>query len=235
MAQAFVLLSGGIDSTTCLHIAEKQFGRENVQAVSIDYGQRHRKEADFAAQSCKSLGVGHMITKLPNIIPSTMLTDEEIPIPSMSYDDIHGVSPTYVPFRNGFLLSALTSIFHGELIREFGVDNIPLDNALYFGAHSEDAQNWAYPDCTPEFIGAMANAMYVGTYGMIRLHTPLQWLRKSDIIKLGEGLSVDWSSTWSCYQGGDMHCGVCPTCRSRRKGFIDAGVNDPTTYEYNPD
>jgi 7-cyano-7-deazaguanine synthase len=106
--------------------------------------------------------------------------------------------------------------------------------ALYFGAHAEDARAWAYPDCTPEFIGAMANAIYIGSYQQLRLRTPLEWLTKADIIQLGDRLGVPWEQTWSCYAGGQSHCGTCPTCRARRQGFVRAGVYDPTMYSSAP-
>ncbi len=106
----------------------------------------------------------------------------------------------------------------------------PEAEAIYFGAHADDAANWAYPDCTPEFIGGMANAIYIGTYHKIRLYTPLMFMNKAAIIRLGNDLEVDWKLTWSCYEGKELHCGVCPTCRSRREGFIGAAVEDPTEY-----
>ncbi|KAH0533925.1 hypothetical protein GP486_008951 [Trichoglossum hirsutum] len=101
---------------------------------------------------------------------------------------------------------------------------------IYFGAHSEDAAGWAYPDCTPEFIGAMANAIYIGSYRTIRLYTPLQWLMKKDIVELGFDLGVPFEDTWSCYKGEALQCGVCPTCRSRREAFEAIGEEDPTEY-----
>ncbi len=234
MSKAYVLLSGGIDSTVCLYLACKQFGMlgqdgpmENVEAISINYGQRHSTELAHAKQSCVLLYVPYRVIDLSSIIPKTMLTDQNSKIPNMSYDQIEGVSPAYVPFRNGLLLSAITSIVHGE----YSDNANDGEWAIYFGAHAEDAQNWAYPDCTPEFIGAVANAIYIGTYRAVRLHTPLQWLDKKSIIELGETLHVDWSKTFSCYAGGAKHCGKCPTCRARKAGFLAAGVKDPTEYE----
>jgi 7-cyano-7-deazaguanine synthase len=219
---AFVLLSGGIDSSTCLAIAHEEF--DQVEGVSIDYGQRHSKELEYAKRQCDSLGVNHHVISLRDIVPKTMLTDPNVEIPAVSYDEIKGVSPTYVPFRNGLMLSALASYVTGKLgdLEEWGI---------YFGAHAEDAQNWAYPDCTPEFIGAMANAIYIGTYRSVRLHTPLQWLTKDQIIVQGSKLGVNWVNTWSCYAGNKLHCGVCPTCRARRLAFFRAAIYDPTIYD----
>jgi 7-cyano-7-deazaguanine synthase len=226
MRRAYILLSGGIDSTTCLHIANHEF-RGPLTGVSIDYGQRHKKEIEYAKALCKELIIPHRTIDLQDIIPSTMLTNENKTIPSVSYEEIEGISPTYVPYRNGFMLSAVASLAQGSFQSH---ENSEPEWAIYFGAHAEDAHNWAYPDCTPEFIGAMANAIYIGTYRTIRLHTPLQWLTKAEIIEKGDKLGVDWSMTWSCYKGETLHCGICPTCRARKKAFVNADVTDPTEY-----
>lgn len=281
--KAFVLLSGGLDSTTCLHKAiidfkPKEFTEIDlmtniedwqhdestrwpaidwVEAVSINYGQRHTKELDHAAMTCARFGIKHTILDVGSLLSgkTVMLTKESldtIEVPNIDYADIKGVSPTYVPFRNGLMLSALTAhiqkyvneeiagqIHHWMVERDFGTEAEAAEEAtrqskdlcgLYFGAHSEDAQNWAYPDCTPEFIGAMANAIYIGSYQTIRLHTPLQWLMKDEIVSLGDMLGVRFEDTWSCYKGEEKHCGTCPTCRSRKAAFEKCHVDDPTEY-----
>lgn len=220
MARALVLHSGGIDSSTCLAIAARDY--DEVTALSIHYGQRHSREIDAARDVAKHLCVQHEALQLPPI-ENSMLTDASREIPSISYEDIKGISPTYVPFRNGLLLANVASLAQA---REF--------DAIFFGAHAEDAHNWAYPDCTPEFIGAMANAIFIGTYQKVRLVTPLEWLNKQEIITLGDKLGVPWGKTWSCYKGEPVHCGVCPTCRARRAGFIAAGIFDPTVYGATP-
>lgn len=223
---AFVLLSGGIDSTTCLFIAHAQ--AERVTAISINYGQRHVKELEHAAKSCDHLGVTQHVIDLSSVVPRTMLTDTNVQIPNASYDELpKGVSPTYVPFRNGLMLAAIASYAAGERVKDEGGG----EYAIYYGPHAEDSANWAYPDCTPEFNGAMANAIYVGTYHQIRLVTPLQYLGKADIIQCGDAYGVKWWYTWSCYAGGEIHCGTCPTCKARKAGFIAAEVFDPTEYE----
>jgi len=224
--KAFVLLSGGIDSTTCLYIAMLEF--DEVEAISIFYGQRHRKEIQYAQETCQMLEVPHRTLDISGVIPATMLTDPAIAIPNLSYADITGVSPTYVPFRNGLLLSSATSHVVGRR-RETAVHRHE-EWAIYFGAHAEDAAGWAYPDCTFEFTGAMANAIRIGTYDEIRLRVPLQFMTKEQIIRHGDDLNVDWTLTWSCYAGGDLHCGTCPTCRARRDGFEAANVVDHTEY-----
>lgn len=245
MRKAFVLLSGGLDSTTCLFkaMADRQPNDQLPEAISINYGQRHLKETEYAAVTCRTMGISHSIIDASNLLnpPGTMLTDKSVAIPNIDYKDIEGVSPTYVPFRNGTLLSIITAhaqAWVNKMVREEdycvpgqGIPGVEcVEASIYFGAHSEDAANWAYPDCTPEFIGAMANAIYVGSYHAIRLHTPLQWLMKREIVELGDKLNVPFEMTWSCYAGEQMHCGTCPTCRSRKQAFIDAGVLDPTIY-----
>lgn len=242
--RAFVLLSGGIDSSTVLYHAVKKYGSKNTRAISIFYGQRHHKEIDAARQVAASANVQFHTAKLGNQPPSR-LTDEAREIPNISYDDIEGVSPTYVPFRNGQLLSHITAAAVGHLEQEEAAIKAhpdyeptllyePPTGVIYFGAHAEDAQGWAYPDCTPEFIGSMANAIYIGTYKRVRLEAPFTYSTKSDILRVGVQLRVPYELTWSCYKGGAVHCGVCPTCRARQDAFDTAHLPDPTVYERRP-
>lgn len=222
--KAFVLLSGGIDSTTCLAVAIEQFGEENVTAFLVRYGQRHVKELYQAKQITEHYGVPRYYIDLgPQ--PVSNLTSTKVDIPRVSYDQLgEGMSPSYHHFRNGQFLSAASA---------YAVSMLP-DNqkgVLYCGVHAEDAQNWAYADCTPEFIGAMANAIFIGTYQKLRLKAPLLEMEKWEIIKTGEDFRVPYHLTWSCYLGGDIHCGTCPTCRARKDAFRKAGVTDVTEYE----
>jgi len=267
--KAFVLLSGGLDSTTCLYKAIHDFAPKDmnhgygdleliqayiadggtvdwVEAVSIDYGQRHIKEAEQAHIICDQLGIKHSIINLKGIMdgPQVMLTDRNVEVPNISYDEIKGVSPTYVPFRNGTMLAALTAHAQKYVMGQISEDQVFNDLedkeystakakdlvGIYFGAHAEDAHNWAYPDCTPEFVGAMANAIYIGTYFTVRLFTPFLSSSKADIVTTGKKLGVPYELTWSCYKGDEVHCGECPTCRARKESFRAAGVDDPTIY-----
>lgn len=256
MSEAFVLLSGGIDSTTCLYLAAEQ--HDKVHAVSIDYGQRHKRELEFAKRSADSISAGHSILDVGDLLSGkeVLLSAESIGTRDMvhkSYDEIKGLSPSYVPFRNGLLLSAITAHAQKHVNKwiqerqEFyftSADHLVTEEesrhratldakdhaTVYFGAHAEDAANWAYPDCTPEFNGAMANAIYTGSYNTIRLATPLQWMAKYQIIQCGEELDVPWHNTWSCYDNLEVHCGRCPTCLARRRAFVVASVEDPTEY-----
>ena len=217
----FVLHSGGIDSSVCLAIAKRDYPDHTIHSVTMLYGQRHDKESEAAESISHWAGAVHINWALFGTLPQNgMLTDPTQEIPDVSYDDLpHGISPTYVPYRNGTLLSVLAAIAQSNNGR-----------AIYFGAHSEDAANWAYPDCTPEFIGAQANAIFIGTYQQVRLHTPLMWMKKHEIITLGFLEGVPLQDTWSCYKGEEFQCGICPTCRSRRDGFRDANITDYTVY-----
>jgi 7-cyano-7-deazaguanine synthase len=279
--KAFVLLSGGLDSTTCLYKAMRDFfpsdligeghidfnewagdrkdGREDapecdwVEAVSIYYGQRHKRELTFAAKTCATFGIKHTILDVGDLLKgkNILLSEDSIGTMEMvhkDYSELKGVSPSYVPFRNGLLLSAITA--HAQKYVNVQIEQRVLDFdtgmavdakgwstneakdlvTIYYGAHAEDAANWAYPDCTPEFNGSMANAIYTGSYNTIRLATPLQWLEKWQIVQLGESLGVNWQDTWSCYDNGEIHCGKCPTCLARKEAFRKAGVVDPTEY-----
>jgi 7-cyano-7-deazaguanine synthase len=125
-----------------------------------------------------------------------------------------------VPFRNGILIS-VAAAFALKMGSEI----------IYFGAHQEDAMNWAYPDCTPEFLGAMKNAVWVGTYHKVRLATPLEWLDKAGIVGLGKQLNAPFDLTRSCYQGWDKACGHCATCISRLEAFKANNLVDPIVYQ----
>lgn len=261
--RAFVLLSGGLDSTTCLYkaIQDMDYYVNQVEAVSIDYGQRHIKEAECAAEICQSQGIKHSIINIQGIVNGAhvMLTNPDIAVPDISYDEIQGISPTYVPFRNGTMLAVLAAHAQKYVMAQVDAEVEELERQLftsergipekeeairrakdlctiYFGAHAEDANNWAYPDCTPEFVGAMANAIYIGTYFTVRLVAPFLNSMKADIVNTGIIMSVPFEKTWSCYKGEDLHCGTCPTCLSRRKAFADSKnswFTDPTVYACN--
>lgn len=222
--KAVVLLSGGIDSTVCTMIAGNAFGFNQVVGLNILYGQKHAKETGASTAIANHLSLGGLeVIELPQELfkgAGSSLIDESEKVPLGAYPDKLGPVSTYVPFRNGTLISIATAIAmkHGA-------------EALYFGAHAEDAMNWAYPDCTPEFLGAMKNAVWVGTYHKVRLLTPLEWLTKSGIVELGNKLRAPFELTWSCYQGYEKACGECATCVSRLGAFRANGLADPIEYE----
>jgi 7-cyano-7-deazaguanine synthase len=224
MSAGFVLLSGGVDSTTCLYLAKKRHDR--VYAYSFDYGQIHSIERGYAQISCNQLSIPYSIIDMGSQPDSAMTSAPmNAEIPDKSYNDLgEGVSPSYHWFRNGQMLALAAAHAHALLDKdEKGV--------IYAGQHAEDASNWAYPDCTFEFLGAMANAIFIGTYMQLRLENPLVFMNKAEVVRLGEELGVRWSSTYSCYHGGVYHCGTCPTCRARKEAFVKANVPDPTVYK----
>jgi len=224
MTEALVLLSGGLDSTVCATLAVQRFGRTNVRALSFTYGQKHAHwEWVAAGQVAANLKLVCLYDEaVGNLFPedASTLMKQGAPVPEVSYHDIEGVSPTYVPFRNGTLLSIAT-------IKALSVGC----DLIYFGAHAEDAAGWAYPDCTPEFIGAMAAAIYVGTYHKVRLVAPLADKTKADIIKLGIEINAPLHLTRSCYVDSPLSCGKCPTCRSRLEAFASLNMVDPIEYQ----
>jgi len=220
--KAVVLISGGLDSATCLAIAKEQ-GYE-CYALSFDYGQRHRIELEAAANIAKSMQVQeHKIIPIDmSGIGGSALTDMQIAVPET---ETQGIPVTYVPARNTIFLSYA-----------LGWAEVLVADAIYIGVNALDYSG--YPDCRPEFIDAfkkMANlATKVGVERhIIDVETPLIDLSKAEIIKRGLALGVDYSKTISCYQAGHggEACGRCDSCRLRLKGFRDAGVEDPTLYQ----
>ena len=249
--KVFVLLSGGIDSSTVLAMAADEFPNSPIETVTVDYGQRHKREAECASTQSQSYDAAHVILNAAGLMTGMLVdkgdtANEEIP--EVSYAELpHGISPTYVSFRNGMMLSMLAARAqgwvmeqeklweadakrdtHGDLDDWRGGNDVSA--TLYAGMHADDAANDAYPDCTLEFAGAMAAAIATGTYGKVRLRVPIIHMAKPDVVALGYGLGVDYSNTWSCYVGADQHCGVCPTCRARKEAFELGGVPDPTEY-----
>lgn len=220
--KAVVLLSGGMDSTTCLYLALRDHDSLDVRAVFMSYDQRHLESESAAAHKIAgSVGVSFHTFNLGDNMGVGGLIDHSLPIPDKTYSEIEGTSPLYVPFRNGVLLSLAAS--YAMTLGGPGLD-------LYFGAHMEDARNYAYPDCTTEFASAMTAAIYHGTGGAVSLKTPLLGLDKSGVVVLGSDLGVPWEKTWSCYRGLERQCGKCPTCYSRKAAFAAANVVDPTEY-----
>lgn len=215
---ALVVLSGGLDSTVALCWARNRFA--GVHAISFVYGQKHRTEIDRARDICDYLSVPWMWADVNLGIGGALMGVEKMP--HMTYEELaeqEGPSPTYVPYRNGTFLSLSTS--HALAM---GVD------VIVAGMHADDAHNWAYPDCTPEFIGAMQNAIYIGSYFKVRLECPFTYMEKADIVRLGADLGAPFEMTMSCYEGTDPACGKCPTCVSRLEAFKKAGIYDPIAY-----
>ena len=222
--KAMVLLSGGIDSTTCLGIAVDKYGKENVIALSVFYGQKHDKEIKASQDVAKYYGVEHLYLDLEKIFQysdCSLLAHSDKDIPKEAYSeqikktDGTPVS-TYVPFRNGLFLSSAASI---ALSKDCDV--------IYYGAHSDDAAGCAYPDCSDEFNKAINEAIYLGSGKKLKVAAPFINKTKAEVVKIGIDLKVPYEYTWSCYEGEDKPCGKCGTCIDRAEAFRLNGVKDP--------
>ena len=222
----FVLNSGGADSTTALALAIEKYGYDVVETVSVYYGQRHSKELDCAQAIADYYGVSHSTLDFSEVYKSleNPLTGKGT-VPSESYDaQTDGVHPvvTYIPFRNGLFLSAITA---------FALSRCDDEVTVVLGNHSDDIAGCAYPDCGEDFIEAMSEAVFVGSGSRASLWCPFTAYYKKDIIAEGLRLGVPYQLTWSCYNGREKACGVCGTCRDRQKAFHANGVEDPIEYE----
>ncbi len=222
--KALVLFSGGVDSTTCLAIAIDKYGNDNVIALSLYYGQKHSKELECARKIASYYGVEHIELDLAPIFAGsdcTLLNGSDKEIPKESYakqlekTDGKPVS-TYVPFRNGLFLSCAASIALSNDCCE-----------IYYGAHSDDAAGNAYPDCSGEFNEAINKAIYLGSGCQVKVTAPFIGMNKAQVVAKGLELNVPYNLTWSCYEGGDVPCGVCGTCRDRIAAFEANGIQDP--------
>lgn len=227
--KALVLFSGGVDSTTCLGLAIDKYGKENVVALSVSYGQKHTKEIECSRKIAEYYGVEHIYLDLAKIFEysdCSLLEHSDREIPKESYaeqiekGDGKPVS-TYVPFRNGLFLSSAASI---ALSRDCDV--------IYYGAHSDDAAGNAYPDCSDAFNKAMGDAIYIGSGNQLRIEAPFVNMTKAEVVKTGLALKVPYELTWSCYEGKERPCGVCGTCLDRAKAFELNGVKDPALALY---
>ncbi len=213
-----VLVSGGMDSVTALYHAAQD--HEIVAALSFDYGSKHNhRELPFAAWHCEKLGVRHQVVNLLfiNELFQSDLLRSGGDIPEGHYE-ADSMKQTVVPFRNGILLSIAAG--YAESAGAGG---------LVIAAHSGD--HAIYPDCREEFMRPMAEAIEAGTYADLKIIRPFIDQRKEEIAAIGADLGIDFSQTWSCYKGGEEHCGKCGTCVERKEAFEIAGVVDPTVYE----
>ena len=213
---SIIVLSGGMDSVTLLH---QEKGRIAL-AVSFDYGSNHNaREIECAQKQCELLGIEHLVIPLDfmgRYFRSSLLSGAE-EIPEGHYAD-ENMKSTVVPFRNGIMLSVACGLAESRDLRQVMIANHGGDHAIY-------------PDCRSGFIDAMSLAMKEGTYEGVDIIAPFTHITKGDIAKIGKELGVDYSLTYSCYKGGEKHCGVCGTCVERREAMQEAGIDDPTEYE----
>ena len=195
--------------------------RERIaMAVSFHYGSNHNdKELAFAKLHCERLGIPHKIVHLPffkELFHSSLLEGAEA-IPEGNYDD-ENMKSTVVPFRNGIMLSIAAGMAENEKLQYVMLANHTGDHTIY-------------PDCRPEFVEAMNQAIRFGTWNGVQLLTPYTHLTKGEIASHGKALGINYAETWSCYKGGDKPCGVCGTCRERKEALAQAGIEDTTIYE----
>lgn len=211
-----LIASGGMDSTTMLY----EFADRIALAVTFNYGSNHNaREIECARYNCAKLDIPLLVIDLPfigQIFNSSLLQGADA-IPEGDYDD-DNMRSTVVPFRNGIMLSIAAGIAESKGLKHVMMANHGGDHAIY-------------PDCRSGFVTAMSAAISAGTYDGITLESPYTDITKAEIAARGGRLGIDYSHTYSCYKGGELHCGRCGTCTERRQAFIDAGLPDPTRYE----
>ena len=211
-----IVLSGGMDSVTLLH----EYKDRIALAVSFDYGSNHNaREIDCAKAQCKLLGIEHIVIPLDffgRYFRSSLLEGAD-KIPEGNYDE-ENMKSTVVPFRNGIMLSIACGLAESRGLTHTLIANHGGDHAIY-------------PDCRPGCVKAMSEAMKEGTYDGVDIIAAYTDISKADIARRGAALGIDYSLTYSCYKGGEKHCGRCGTCRERAEAFRTAGIPDPTSYE----
>ena len=222
MSLAVVTVSGGLDSVTLAHVLHAE-GWDLV-CLSFDYGQRHVKEVSYAAACAERLGADHHVVDLRSVgalLTGSALTDATVAVPEGHYTDV-SMTATVVPNRNAVMLSVAVGVAVAR-----GAPAVA--TAVHAGDHT------IYHDCRPAFIDAVEHEARVGNEGFIadgfRVLAPFLAVGKDEIVRRGAAVAVPFAETWSCYVGGERHCGRCGTCVERREAFDLAGVPDPTAYE----
>lgn len=213
-----IVLSGGMDSTTLLYMLDRN---HDLDAISIHYGQKHSKEIEFARLHCDSLCIPHSVIDIENVFRhlagKSALLRKDIAVPKGHYED-ESMKATVVPNRNMIFLSI-------AIARAIATESGNVAYAAHAGDHA------IYPDCREEFADKMHALSQVCDYKPITLLRPFVYKTKADIVEIGSQLNVPYQHTWSCYVGGEKHCGKCGTCVERKEAFELAGVKDPTEYE----
>jgi len=216
MKDSVIILSGGMDSVTMLYDYKDRI----AVAISFDYGSNHNnKEIPFARLHCERLGIRHIVIPLSfmaEYFKSSLLSGAD-DIPEGNYAD-ENMKSTVVPFRNGIMLSVAVGIAESNELKYVMMANHGGDHAIY-------------PDCRPEFVESFSAAAKAGTYVGVTLFAPYTSLTKADIARRGKELGIDYSETWSCYKGGEVHCGKCGTCVERKEALAEANIDDTTIYE----
>ena len=211
-----LIYSGGLDSTTLLYEERERI----AVAVTFTYGNNHAaRESACARLHCQRLDIEHVVIPLDfmgRYFQSSLLDGADA-IPDGIYADSN-MHSTVVPFRNGIMLSIACGLAESRGLRRVLMANHGGDHAIY-------------PDCRPDFVDAMGAAMRAGTYEGVELAAPYTTLTKADIVRRGARMGVDYRDTYSCYRGGERHCGRCATCEERKEAFRQAGIEDPTRYD----
>lgn len=216
MKNSAIIVSGGMDSITQLYDHKDEI----ALGISFDYGSNHNaREIPFAKMHCERLGIKHITINLDfmhQYFKSSLLDGAEA-IPEGHYAD-DNMKSTVVPFRNGIMLAIAIGIAESNNLDQVFIANHGGDHTIY-------------PDCRPEFINAIDAAATAGTYNNVKVIAPYTKITKSDIARIGKRLGIDYAETWSCYKGGEVHCGKCGTCVERKEALAEAGIEDKTIYE----
>lgn len=216
MKDSIIIVSGGMDSVTLLYDYKDRI----ALGISFDYGSNHNsREIPFAKLHCERLGIRHITIPLDfmhKYFKSSLLEGGDA-IPEGHYED-ENMKSTVVPFRNGIMLAIAAGIAESNGLSHVMIANHGGDHAIY-------------PDCRPEFISAMSSATQAGSYNGVTVIAPYTDITKSDIARRGKELGIDYTETWSCYKGGDKHCGKCGTCVERKEALREAGIEDRTEYD----
>lgn len=219
MKDTILIVSGGMDSVTLLYEQRERI----ALGLSFHYGSNHNeRELPFAQLHCRRLGIPHLVIRLDFMARHfrSSLLEGAGAIPEGHYA-AENMKSTVVPFRNGIMLAIAAGLAESRGLRYVMLANHSGDHAIY-------------PDCRPQFVEAMSQATRLGTYPGIEVLAPYTHLTKSDIARRGAALGIDYAETWSCYKGGERHCGRCGTCVERREALREAGIPDTTDYESAP-
>ncbi len=246
MKKAIVLSSGGVDSTVCVAMAVAKFSAENVATTSIFYGQKHNKELECARKVANFYNLKHYEFDLSSVLQfsnCSLLAQSSQTIEHKSYEQqiadnkaaaesaaqanpeaaqtaaAKGKVSTYVPFRNGLMLSVCASLAQSIFEND--------DVEIYLGAHGDDAAGNAYADCSEAFVSTISKAISIGTYEQVKVTAPFAGHSKAEVVKKGLELKAPFELTWSCYEGGDKPCGTCGTCIDRARAFAANNAEDP--------
>lgn len=218
ISSAVVLLSGGLDSTVLLHHIKYRLEIPVIFAVSFIYGQKHSREIEMARWQSRKVGVAqHRVIDISffgQVAAGSALTDVNVEVPDLAdlHEEDRRQPPTYVPNRNMVLLSLAAAYAEARGVRD-----------VFYGAQAQD--EYGYWDCTVDFVARINDILRLNRGKAVTVHAPFVGKKKSELVKMGSELGVDFGHTWSCYRGGEKPCGTCPTCVERANAFRESGVN----------